>query len=333
MELLKKLTALTGVSGRERAVTDFIREELKDYADLIERDALGNLIVYKKGTGENPKKVMSAAHIDEIGFAVIAVTEKGFLKVKSVGGISLHTSHCQRIKFESGIYGTIIAEGDPFQIKENKMKHMFVDIGATSKEDALKYVRIGETASYVGDLVELQNGRVMSKAFDDRIGAYILIESFKQLKDQYNDAYYVFTVQEEVGLRGAKVASQAIKPDIGMALDITGSFDVPNDGIGNAVLGEGTAIKVMDDCVICDQDIVETMIKIAEKKEIKYQLDALQGGGTDAGAIALSNDGVKCGGISIPTRNGHSPVSIVDMGDVNACIDMMTAFMNEEFEF
>ncbi|MGL4452972.1 MAG: M20/M25/M40 family metallo-hydrolase [Sarcina sp.] len=333
MELLKKLTSLTGVSGRERAVTDFIRKELKDYADLIERDALGNLIVYKKGAGENAKKIMSAAHIDEIGFAVIAITEKGFLKVKSVGGISIHTTHCQRIKFESGIYGTIIAESDLFQIKDNKMSHMFVDIGATSKEDALKYVRIGETASYVGELVELQNGRVMSKAFDDRIGAYILIESFKQLKDQYNDAYYVFTVQEEVGLRGAKVASQAIKPDIGMALDITGSFDVPNDGIGNAVLGEGTAIKVMDDCVICDQDIVETMIEIAKKNEIKYQLDALQGGGTDAGAIALSNDGVRCGGISIPTRNGHSPVSIVDMADVNACVDMMTAFMNEEFKF
>ena len=333
MELLKKLTAITGVSGRERAVTDFIREELKDYADSIERDALGNLIVYKKGSGENAKKVMSAAHIDEIGFAVIAVTDKGFLKVKSVGGISLHTSHCQRIKFESGIYGTIIASSDPFKIKDNKMNQMFVDIGATSKEDALKYVRIGETASYVGELVELQNGRVMSKAFDDRVGAYILMESFKQLKDQYNDAYYVFTVQEEVGLRGAKVASQAIKPDIGMALDITGSFDVPNDGVGNAILGEGTAIKVMDDCVICDQDIVEMMIDIAKEKEIKYQLDALQGGGTDAGAIALSNDGVRCGGISIPTRNGHSPVSIVDMGDVNACIELMTAFMDGKFEF
>ena len=333
MELLKKLTAITGVSGRERAVTDFIKEELKDYADLIERDALGNLIVYKKGSGENAKKVMSAAHIDEIGFAVIAITEKGFLKVKSVGGISLHTSHCQRIKFESGIYGTIIASSDPFTIKDNKMNQMFVDIGATSKEDALKYVRIGETASYVGELVELQNGRVMSKAFDDRVGAYILMESFKQLKDQYNHAYYVFTVQEEVGLRGAKVAAQAIKPDIGMALDITGSFDVPNDGVGNAILGEGTAIKVMDDCVICDQDIVDMMINIAKEKEIKYQLDALQGGGTDAGAIALSNDGVRCGGISIPTRNGHSPVSIVDMGDVDACIELMTGFMDGKFEF
>ncbi|MGL4741311.1 MAG: M42 family metallopeptidase [Sarcina sp.] len=333
LELLKKLTALTGVSGRERAVTDFIRVELENYADSIERDALGNLIVYKKGVGENSKKVMSAAHIDEIGFAVIAVTEKGFIKVKSVGGISLHTSHCQRIKFESGIYGTIIAQGDPFQIKDNKMKNMFVDIGATSKEDALKYIRIGETASYVGELVELQNRRLMSKAFDDRVGAYILIESFKQLKNQYNDVYYVFTVQEEVGLRGARVASQFIKPDIGMALDITGSFDVPNDGIGNAVLGEGTAIKVMDDCVICDQDIVDLMINISKEKGIKYQLDALQGGGTDAGAIALSNDGVRCGGISIPTRNGHSPVSIVDMGDVEECIKLMSEFVDVEFKF
>lgn len=331
MELLKKLTQITGVSGREKAVTEFIKGELESYSDSIEIDALGNLIVFKKGSGENHKKVMSAAHIDEIGFAVIAVTDKGFVQVKSVGGISLHTSHHQRVKFESGIYGTIVAQGDVFKISTNKMDQMYIDIGATSKEDALKYIRIGETASYVGECIELVNDRIMSKAFDDRIGAYILIESFKQLDKPYNDVYYVFTVQEEVGLRGARVAAQHIKPDIGMALDITGSFDVPQGGIGNAVLGEGTAIKVMDDCIICDQDIVDKMIASAKENNIKYQLDALQGGGTDAGAIALTNSGVKCGGISIPTRNGHSPVSIVDMKDVRECVKLMTAFVDIEF--
>lgn len=331
--MLKQLTQLFGVSGREGDVAAFVADAVRPYVDEIAVDALGNVIAYKEGTGPNKKKIMASAHIDEIGFMVTKITEEGYLKVRAVGGISMYTSYANRIEFKNGVKGALMTESNIAEIGKNDVSKLYVDIGAASKEDAQKYVKVGDTAHYVGDCVELIGGRYMSKSFDDRVAAYILIQSIQQIKECKNDLYYVFSTQEELGLRGARVAAQGICPDIGIALDVTTSFDTPDNKDGNVVLGGGAAIKVMDSSVICDEMLVERMVGVAKRDNIPYQMEVLAAGGTDAGAINQSNDGVRSCGISIPNRYVHAPVSVLDMGDVDACTALLTSFVCEEFEF
>lgn len=331
MEMLKKLTGAFGVSGRESEIDKVIRGYVSEYADDISTDGIDNLIVYKKGYGENKKKIMVSAHKDEIGFMVMSIDDDGFLKVRNVGGINVAVSVSNKIIFKNGTVGIVGFSKGLGDVKQNVLD-MYVDIGATSKEDAMKKVKVGDVASYVGDLVELQNGRVAGKAIDDRIGCYIGIKALMELDRPYNDMYFVFSAQEELGLKGATVASRSVKPDIGIAVDITGSYDTPDSKGGNMKLGEGAAIKIMDRSVICDESVVAKMLEICEKKDIKCQMDILPSGGTDAGAMNTSNYGVRAGGISIPTRNGHSPAGMADMADVQACKDLLVEFSNSEID-
>lgn len=329
LKMLKKLTQTFGVSGREGEINKVISEMVADYADEIKTDGIDNLIVFKSGNGENKKKIMISAHKDEIGFMVMAIDDNGYLTVRGVGGIDVMASYSNKIIFKNGTIGILGLKKGPGDSKQ-EVTDMYVDIGATSKKDAEKLVKVGDVACYCGDLVKLKNGRVASKAIDDRIGCYIAIQSLMLLKDQYNDMYFVFSSQEELGLRGATVAARGIKPDIGIAVDITGSYDVPGSSSGNMKIGEGAAIKVMDRSVICDETIVDTMVGICNENKIKFQMDILPSGGTDAGAMNISNDGVRTGGISIPSRNGHSPVCVVDMKDVKACVDLLARFADKE---
>jgi tetrahedral aminopeptidase len=331
--LLGQLTQAFGVSGFEKEIANMVIDNVKNYVDELTVDAIGNVIAVKKGIGDNKKKIMVSSHMDEIGFGVLGITDKGFVKIKKVGGISAQVSFMNRVKFKNGAFGTISSFEKMDKVGAADINKLYVDICAVSKEDALKYVSIGEPASYIGEYKELTNNCITAKALDDRIGCYILIEALKKVKNPYHDIYFVFSVQEEVGLIGATVAAERINPDLGIAVDITGSFDVPTDTDGNAVFGGGAAIKVMDNSVICDEELVKVMIKCAEENNIKYQLDALAGGGTDAGAINKSNRGVKALGISIPTRYGHSPNGIVNMDDVNACVDLLWKFTESTFKF
>lgn len=331
--LLKDLTQTFGVSGFEKEVAKLIINEIKSYCDDVMVDSIGNVIALKKGIGENKKRIMVSGHMDEIGFAVLGVTDKGYIKVKKVGGISTYNSFMQRVKFKNGATGIISSFEKMDKVGAGDVNKLYVDICASSKEDALKYVSMGETACYIGEYRELANNCVTAKALDDRSGCYILIEALKKMSKPYHDVYFVFSVQEEVGLIGATTAAARINPDLGIAVDITGSFDTPTDADGNAVIGGGAAIKVMDASVICDEGLVDEMIKCAKENNIKYQLDVLAGGGTDAGAINKSNYGVKSLGISIPTRNGHSPNGIVNMDDVNACIDLLGKFTERDLKF
>lgn len=331
--LLKELTQVFGVSGFEKNVANIVVDNIRNYVDELTVDAIGNVIALKKGTGENKKKIMVSSHMDEIGFAVLGVTDKGFVKIKKVGGISAQVSFMNRVIFKDGAFGTISSLEKMDKVAAADINKLYVDICAVSKEDALKYISIGEPASYIGEYKEMNNNCVTAKALDNRIGCYILIEALKKITNPYHDIYFVFSVQEEVGLIGATVAAERINPDLGIAVDITGSFDVPIDTDGNAVFGGGAAIKVMDSSVICDEELVEVMIKCARENNIKYQLDVLAGGGTDSGAINKSNHGVKALGISIPTRYGHSPNGIVNMKDVNACVDLLWKFTESIFEF
>lgn len=331
MRMLRKLTQTFGVSGRETAINEVITEFVKDYADEIITDGIDNLIVYKKGNGSKKKKVMISMHKDEIGFMVMSIDSDGYIKVRNVGGINVATTVMNRIQFRNGTMG-IVGFSKGLGKLEGGVLDMYIDIGAKSKEDAEKKVKVGDVACYTGDVVKLRNRRVASKAMDNRIGCYIGIKALMQVDAPYHDMYYVFSSQEELGLKGAIVASRVVKPDIGIAVDITGSYDTPESKGGNMKLGEGAAIKVMDRSVICDETVVNTMVDISEKNKIKYQMDILPSGGTDAGAMNISNHGVRAGGISIPTRNGHGPNGMVDMKDVDACIELLAGFSMTEIE-
>jgi len=327
--MLRELCSVISVSGYEGLIGEFIKKNIKENVDNCEFDALGNLIAYIKGYGENKKKIMCAAHMDGIGLQVIKLTSEGFAKVRTLGGVSPVISYMQKVEFENGVVGVVSNYKKAADIDNGDYSKCYVDFGVSSKEEVAKLVDIGDVASFVGDYTELSNNRVMGKAFDNRAGCYIQMKVIEALAKErpYHDSYFVFTVQEEVGLKGAKVVSEYIKPDIGIAIDITGSFDVPGDMEGNAVMGNGAAIKVSDASVICDRPLVRKMVECAKKNEIAYQLDVMTGGGTDAGDINVSGNGVKSLGISIPTRYGHSPNSIISLDDVKACHHLLTAFL------
>lgn len=330
--LLNQLTQAFGVSGYEKEVREVIREAVKDYADEITIDPLGNLIIYKKGVGENKKKIMAAGHMDEIGFQVIKVDDKGLIKVRGLGGIPVPATVMNRVQFRNGTIGIVSCTVKIEDIK-NDIKKLYIDIGAQSKEEALRYVKVGDVASYVGEYLELKDSNVTGKALDDRIGCYIMIEALKKIEKPYNDLYFVFTVQEEVGLRGATVAAERINPDLGIALDVTVASDFPNAPEVSNSLGGGTAVKVSDGSVICNEYLVEEMVKCCEENNIKYQLDVIDGGGTDAGAINRSNFGVRAAGISVATRYVHGPNCFVNMKDTEASIELLSKYVNREFIF
>ncbi len=330
--VLKKLTEAFGVSGYEKEIREVINEIVKGYGDEITVDALGNLIVHKKGYGENKKKIMVSAHMDEIGFQVVKVEDKGLIKVRGLGGIPVTATIMNRIKFRNGTIG-IVSNSVKIEDVKNDIKKLYIDIGAQSKEEALKFVKVGDVASYVGEYVELKDDNVTAKAMDDRIGCYIMVEALKKIENPYNDLYFVFTVQEEVGLRGATVAAERINPDVGIALDVTVANDFPNAPEVSSTLGGGTAIKVSDGSVICNEYLVEEMVKCCEENDIKYQLDVIDGGGTDAGAINRSNFGVRSTGISVATRYVHGPNCFVNMKDTEASIDLLSKYVNRFFDF
>jgi endoglucanase len=329
---LKELSQSFGVSGYEKEVRDIIKEAINAYADEITIDALGNLIAFKKGIGVNKKKIMLAAHMDEIGLQVTKIEENGMIKVKSLGFLWIPTTYMSRVKFRNGTIG-IVSSTVKLEDVKNDFTKLYVDIGLKSKEEVLKYIKVGDVASYIGEYVELKDSNISAKALDDRVGCYIQIEAIKRLNNPYNDTYFVFTVQEEVGCRGSKVTANRIKPDLGIAVDITPAHDYPCDLQGSNTVGAGTAIKISDTSVICDEYLVSEMVKCCEENNIKHQLDVIYVGGTDASSINTSNLGVRVGGISVVTRYPHGPNSLVNMKDVEASIELVTKYVDREFDF
>ena len=318
MELLKRLSECDAPSGCEGAIMHLIEEEIKGYADEIYKDSLGNLVARKKGSG---KKVMFAAHADEIGVVVTYIDEKGFLRFANVGGLLTSDLVGRCVRFENGIVGTIGTEEDNEKRKRDKM---YIDIGADSREVAEKCVSIGDMGVFVGGFYE-QNGKVMAKALDNRAGCYVLIEALKEVKSE-NDLYFVFTTQEEGGLRGARTAAYSIAPDYAISVDIADSGDMPNARKTPISLGKGAGIKVMDYSVITNHEVREKMINFAEENNVSYQLEIMTEGGTDAGVIQFARGGVKTGGISIPTRYFHTPAEVVSIDDLNSCKKLCVLF-------
>ncbi len=326
IEILEKLTQCYGPAGNEEKIRELIITEIKDYVDELEVDALGNLIARKKGHG---KKLMFAAHMDEIGVIITHIDKDGFLRFANIGGINPHYSLYQRVQFCNGTTGVIGYETKIEDMKDLKLNKMFIDIGAKTKEEAEKLVTIGDAACFVGDFSYKQN-RITSKALDDRLGCYILIEFIKSLKNNNNDLYFVFTVQEELGLRGAKTSAFSVSPDYAIAIDVTLTGDTPNCDLMDIKLGKGPAIKVKDSSIITHHFIRKLMIETAKEMNIPYQLEILEKGGTDSGAIHLTKGGIPSGVLSIATRYVHSTCETVDEDDVINAIKLLAGIVVKE---
>lgn len=324
MELLKKLTEIAAPSGRESAVGEFLADYAKNLGYEVSVDAMGSVIAHLPGDG---KKLMFDAHMDEIGVIASYIDEKGFIRFGSVGGLYVKELHKRRVTFVNGVKGVIASEEENFNEKPELSK-LFIDIGARDKAEAEKYVNVGDAAVFDGEFYHMGD-TVISKALDNRVGCYILLKAMEQLVNcdnkPQNDLYFVFSTQEEVGLRGARTAAFGIMPDYAVAVDVTDTGDTPECPVMDVKLGGGAAIKVMDRSVMCDINVVRTLRQIAEENKIPYQNEIMTDGGTDAGAIAVTGAGVRAGGISVPSRYIHSPSEMASVNDIESCKALVVA--------
>lgn len=337
MDLLKKLCEADGISGHEDSIVSIFREALEGFADSFDTDAMKNIIAFKSGTlGDSRLKVMLAGHIDEIGFLVNNLDDQGFASVVPVGGWDPANILGHIVRVHTRNSGTMRAvmhrrwePTEKLRGTSPKYDKLYLDFGLPA-EDVNEKVSRGDWVSMDTDFNELGNCFV-AKAFDDRVGAFIIIEAMKRFDNPSIDVYAVGTSQEEVGLRGSTVAAQTIKPDIGIAVDITGSGDTPGfpARMKIAELGKGVTIKQMDSSVICSTSLVEYIRKLAEKNGIDYQMEILVRGGTDTSSMQKFSPGAHSTCLSIPTRYGHSPVAVISRHDVECAIDLLVAFLND----
>ncbi len=322
-ETLKLVTQVFGVSGNEDEIRETITNEIKKHVDEIRVDAMGNLIAVKRG---KKKKIMLAAHMDEIGVIATFIDDNGFIRFSNVGGVSQLTALGQRVRFRNGTTGTVSKEEKLEDIRGLKLTKMYIDIGCRSREETEKLVRIGDTANFAGDFT-VQGNCAISKAMDDRSGCAVLIELIKSLPKTDNEIYFVFTTQEEVGLRGAKTAAFGIMPDCAIALDVTITGDTPECDKREVKLGGGPAIKVKDSSYLAHPAIRRELENLAVENGIPYTLELLDRGGSDPGAIQTTGMGVPCGGISIPCRYVHSPAEMVSLEDLENCVKLTSLFI------
>ena len=326
MELLKSLTQCTAPSGREEKVRDLISAEMEKLCDDVYTDALGNLICHRKGNG---KKLMLAAHMDEIGVIVTFIDDNGFVRFSNVGGVNKANCINRRVVFENGVCGVISYENKETPSSAGIDK-MYIDIGASDKNEAEKMVEIGMMAVFSGEFGIMGN-RITSKALDDRSGCYVLIEAMKRSGKSENDVYAVFTVQEEVGLRGARTAAYNVQPDMGISVDVSTAGDTPKSEEKSIVLGKGAAIKLKDASFLMHSSVREFLLGCAKTSGAAFQMEAATTGGTDAGAIHLTRSGVPSGTVSIPTRYIHSQNEMVDKNDLESAILLIKTAIETAF--
>lgn len=328
LNILKNINNCVSVSGREKTVSDKILSYIAPLTDKTWEDAMGNLIAVKYGKGENKKKIMLCAHMDEIGFMVTHIDDNGFVRITPIGGINFVSACFSYVISERGVKGVLVPDSGT-KASDLKAENVYIDIGAKDKKDAEKKVKIGDT--FVAEASVAKIGKkVCGRPMDDRIGCVVLIKIAEKLADIAceNDIYFCFSVQEEVGVRGAKTAAFAIAPDYALAFDVTGTGDVPGAKPMECSVSGGAAIKIKDSSVICDRTVVDKLISIAKENDIKYQCEILTYGGTDTSSMQMAGAGSHAGAISIPTRYIHSNVEMIDMNDVSACVELAALFVN-----
>lgn len=339
MELMKELSLTPGVSGSEEKIAEIIERELKDTVDSIERDTMGNLIATKKGEKKAPT-IMLAAHMDEIGLMVSYIDDKGYLKFTTIGGINDQMLMNQTVVVHGskGDVVGVIGSKPPHVTKPEernkviKASDMFIDIGACSKEDAEEMVSVGDVITFKSWFEEFPNDLIMGKALDNRVGCYVMMEVLKRV-DTRATVYGVGTVQEEVGLKGAKTSAFKLDPDMAIALDVTLSGDHPGIKPEEApvVMGKGPALVLADASgrgILTAKSIKKMLMKAGDENDIDYQLEVSDGGTTDGTAIHLTKEGIATGVLSVPTRYIHTTVSVCSMKDIESTIQLITVAIN-----
>jgi len=331
--LLEELTSLFGVSGNENEVRNFIIDQVTPYADSVKIDAMGNIIAVKEGNGD--KKVMLSAHMDEVGFIISEITDKGFLKFQTVGGIDTRTIISKKIVIgKNKVPGVIGMKAIHLQKSSEResvpeVKELFIDIGANNKEEAEKLVSLGDYAAFNTKYEIIGKNAVKAKAIDDRVGCAILLELIK-IKQKY-DTYFCFTTQEEVGLRGARCAAYSIKPDIALVIEATSCSDVygfkPHENV--TTFGGGVAVTFMDRGTIVNEELKNKLYNLAIENNIPVQYKCSTAGGNDAGRIHITRDGIKTASLSVPCRYLHSACSLANMKDITATRDLAQIFLDK----
>ena len=337
VDLLNKICTTPGAPGFEQEIRTLVLNEIKDLADEVEVDNMGNVYAIKRGTGD--KRVMVGAHMDEIGFIVTHIDDNGFIRFHTLGGFDPKTLTAQRVIVhgKKDIIGVMASKPIHVMTPEErnkiaKTKDYFIDTGM-SAEEVKEIVEIGNPITREREFIEMGNC-VNGKSLDNRLAVFILIETLRELKNKEIpfDLYGVFTVQEEVGIRGANVAALRINPDFGFGLDTTIAFDLPGAAAHEKIteLGKGTAIKIMDAGTICDYRMVKFMKETADKHKITWQPEILTAGGTDTSGIQrMTEGGSIAGAVSIPTRNLHQVIEMADKDDIQGSIDLLTACVSE----
>ena len=330
--LLASICETAGAPGFEQSVRTLVIEQLKDVVDEYSIDNMGNVTTIVRGKSSD-KKVMIAAHMDEIGFIVTHIDDNGFVRFHTLGGFDPKTLTAQRVIIHGkkdliGVMGSkpIHVMTAAERTKVPKTTDYFIDLGMP-KAEVIKFISVGDSITRQRELIEMGDC-VNCKSIDNRVSVFILIETLKQLKNCPYDVYGVFTVQEEVGIRGAQVATLAIKPDFGFGLDTTIAYDVPGASAHEKIteLGKGAAIKIMDSQTICDYRMVRYMKELAEKKNITTQVEILPAGGTDTmGIQRFTPGGSIAGAVSIPTRHIHQVIEMAHKEDILQSIDLLSA--------
>jgi len=328
--LIRKLCEAYGPSGRESELRQIVRAEIKGQCDYVSEDALGNLIGVVKAKAKSGRRIMLAAHMDEIGLIVSHIDDRGFARVAPIGGVFPLNCVGSRVRFASGRPGVIGLEDREDNKRAPALDQLYLDVGATNRDSCP--VQVGEMAVFDRPFAEAGN-RLVAKAMDDRIGVAILIETMRRLKRTLHEVQFVFTVQEEVGLRGARTAAFHLDPEIALSVDITTTGDTPRCPPMAVALGKGPAVKVRDRMMISDPRVVEWMTGTAAAQRIPYQLEVLELGSTDASAIQISRAGVPVGCLSVPCRYAHSPSEMVDTGDVENSVRLLLAMLQGQVNF
>lgn len=330
--LLARLSEAAGVSGQETEIRELIKTEAFRPGVNIKTDALGNVLAYKEGK-RNGTTVMIAAHMDEVGLMVVGVEDSGLLRFEPVGGIDRRVLVAKQVLVgPDRIPGVIGSKPIHLQKRDERktpfqLQELYIDIGAKDKAEADKLVPLGTTAIFATKFQQLSDEIIMGKAFDDRVGCNVLLEL---LADDYDcNLVCAFTVQEEVGLRGAGVAAYAVSPDLALVIEGTTASDVPDvPEHGHATsVGKGPALTIMDRTSIPSRPLVERLKQVAEKEGIPIQFRRATTGGTDAGKIQLTKGGIPVAGISVPCRYIHSPASVASLSDINATIRLVKGFL------
>lgn len=345
--LLKELVSLTGPCGFEMDVAKYISERTKCIADESVVDGLGNVILLKKGGVPGPNLIVSA-HMDEVGFIVKKIEKNGLIRFEKLGGHDDRILLAQQVKIRTsyglvyGIIGTISAHMQKFDDTNRirKYSEMYIDVGAANSDEVQELgVEIGDPISWATEPRNFGKNRLIARGLDDRAGCAVLIKTLEEtdFSQVHGNVYFVFSVQEEVGLRGAKTAGQNVKADIALAVDTTAVSDTFEQMMDQTLsLGKGPAIKIMDFSLIASPAVRNKLVQVARENNIPYQLEIFNGIGTDAGELHQSNGGIPSGVISIPSRYAHSPIEVIDLGDLEYSKELLKSFilsLRERSEF